>query len=134
MLFGVILSGVEGSRGSMLEVMLRGSSTSLGMTFQNGFAYGHTRTYRYPLGRERIPGFRSRLELPHDSGIHRQRSFLDEVPRPMGRFRTTGRKCDSDLVLVLEHRRKPADVRILHFSTRSCWHSRLSSEFVDLHP
>jgi len=44
-----------------------------------------------------------------------------------------GRKCDSGIVLVLEHCRKRPHVRLLHFSARPSWHPGVSAELDDLH-
>ena len=52
----------------------------------------------------------------------------------MARLRTTGRKCDSGVFLVLEHCRKRPHVHLLHFPARSGWHPGVSAELDDLHP
>src|SRR5262245_21563085 len=98
-----------------------------------GFAYEHTRTYRYHLDRKGIPLSWPRLELSHGSLLRRERSFLDAVSRSMDRFRTARRKRDSSILLVLEHCRQRAHVRVLCFPSRSGRDSRVSAKFADLH-
>ena len=44
-----------------------------------------------------------------------------------------GRKCDSGVVLVLEHCRERPHVRLLHFPARSGWHPGVSTELADLY-
>src|SRR6266498_4592212 len=95
--------------------------------------YEHTHNYCYHLDRQRISLSRSRLELSHGPWFHWERPFLDAIPCPMARLRTAGRKCDSSLVLVLEHCRKRPHVHLLHFPARSGWHPGVSAELDDLH-
>ena len=90
--------------------------------------------YRYHLDRQRIPIPRSGLELSHGPWLHWERSFLNAFPCPMACLRAARRKCDSSVVLVLEHRRKHSHVRLLRFPARSDWDSRLSAELTYLHP
>lgn len=96
-------------------------------------AYEHTCTYRYHVGREGIPIPWSGLELPNGSRAYRERPFLDAFPCPMGGFRTTGRKRYPSLVLVLEHRRKRADVPVFYFPAGSYRHTGLPSKLAYLH-
>src|SRR5260370_12126942 len=91
-------------------------------------AYEHTHNYCYHLDREGISVPWSGLELSNGSRLRRERSFLDAFPCPMARLRAAGRKCDSSIVLVLEHRWERNHVSLLRFPTRSDWHSRLSPE------
>src|SRR5437762_1571297 len=96
-------------------------------------AYEHTRTHRYHLDWKRIPVPRSGLELSHGPWFCRKRSFLDAFPCPMARLGTAGRKRNSGVVLVLEHRRKRADVYLFYFPARSCRHSGVFAELTYLH-
>src|SRR5262249_21201843 len=54
-------------------------------------------------------------------------------PCPMARFGTAGRKCNSGVVLVLEHRRKRADGYLFYFPARSRRHSGVFVELTYLH-
>ena len=96
-------------------------------------AYEYFHNYCCYLDREGISLFRSGLELSHDPWLDRERPFFDAFPCPMGCLRTTGRKRNSGLVLVLEHCRKRSHVRLLHFPARSGWHLGVSAEFTNLH-
>jgi hypothetical protein len=51
----------------------------------------------------------------------------------MGRLGAAGRKRDSGVVLVLEHRWKRPHVLLLHFPAGSGWHSGLSPKLAYLH-
>src|SRR5207249_3288420 len=103
------------------------------ITLNNYIAYEHARTYCYHLDRQGVPIPWSGLELSDGPWIHRERFILDAVPCPMGCLRATRRKCDSGLVLVLEHRRQRSHVHLLRFPARSDWNSRLSPKLTDLH-
>src|SRR5213080_1257938 len=96
-----------------------------GETLDNYTAYEHAHHHRYYLDWERIPVLRSGLELYHDSWLHREPFFLDALFCPMARLRAPGRKCDPDIVLVLEHRRQRDHVFVFHFQTGSSRHPRL---------
>src|SRR5438046_7794691 len=96
-------------------------------------AYEHTDNYCYHLDRQGIPLAWSRLELSYGPRLYRERSFLDAFPCPMARLGAAGRKCDSSIVLVLEHRRQRAYVRVFYFPARSDWHLGLSAKLADLH-
>ena len=96
-------------------------------------AYEYTDNYCYHLDRKGIPLPWSGLELSYGPRLYRERSFLDAVPGPMACLGAPGRKRDSSIVLVLEHRRKRSHVRLLRFPTRSDWDSRLSSKLTYLH-
>jgi len=78
-------------------------------------AYEHTHNYCYHLDRKGISVPWSGLELPHGSRLRRERSLLDAFPRPVACFRAAGRKCDSSIVLVLEHRWERNHVPLLRF-------------------
>ncbi len=96
-------------------------------------AYEHTHNYCYHLDREGISVPRSGLELSNGPGLYRKRSFLDAFSCPVARLRAAGWKCDSSIVLVLEHRRKRPHVSLFYFPTRPGWHPGLSPELDDLH-
>src|SRR6266705_6649718 len=96
-------------------------------------AYEHTHNYCYHLDRKGISIPWSRLELSNGARLCRERSFLDAFPCAMARLRAAGRKCDSSLVLVLEHCRKRSHVHLLRFPARSDWHFGVSAELDDLH-
>src|SRR6266480_4309292 len=96
-------------------------------------AYEYTDNYCYHLDRKGIPLPWSGLELPHDPRLYRERSFLDAFPCPMARLGATGRKHNSGIILVLEHRRKRTHVHLLRFPARSSWHSSLPAKLAYLH-
>src|SRR5439155_16207932 len=93
----------------------------------------HTRNHCYHLDRKGIPLPWSGLELSHGPRLYRERPFLDAFPGPVACLGAPGRKRDSSIVLVLEHRRKRSYVRLFYFPTRSHWDSRLSPKLTNLH-
>jgi hypothetical protein len=96
-------------------------------------AYEHTHNYCYHLDRKGISVPRSGLELSHGPWLYRERSFFDAVPSPMGGLGAAGGKCDSSIVLVLEHRWQRSHVHLLRFPPRSDWDSGVSPKLAYLH-
>jgi len=59
--------------------------------------------------------------------------FFNAFPCAMAGLRAAGRKRDTGLVLVLEHRRQRDHVFVLYFQTGPCRHSRLFAQLAYLH-
>src|SRR6266446_5945948 len=95
--------------------------------------YEHARSYCHHLDWKRIPLPGSGLELSYGPWLRRKCSFLNAFPCPMARFRAPGRKRDSGVVLVLEHRGKRADVPLFYFPAGPRRHTGLPSKLAYLY-